>query len=126
MAASDLERGKFFLHKGELLQVVRRSIVNVGTHSHTKLVFTCRDIYGKREKNITMGHNDRVDALDLQKKKATVVSKSANSLQIMDAVSYETLDAEAESNIMDSIAEGDEVIYIEYEGVKVIGTKKQN
>ncbi|MBN2368583.1 hypothetical protein JXC34_06185 [Candidatus Woesearchaeota archaeon] len=125
MAASDLERGKFFLYKGEVLQVIKRGIVNVGTHSHTKLVFTCRDIYGKREKVITMGHNDRVEALDLQKKKASVISKSENNLQIMDAVSYETLDAEADRDIMDSLEEGDEVVYIEYKGIKVIGMKKK-
>src|SRR3989344_7863633 len=124
MSASDLERGRFFLHKGEVLQVMRKSLVNVGTHSHTKLVFTCCDLYGKREKDIIMGHNDRVDVLDIQKKKASVISKSGNQLQIMDPVSYETMDATAEQDVMDSLVEGDEVVYIEYNGVKVLGKKK--
>ena len=124
MSASDLERGKFFLHKGEVLQVIRKSLVSVGMHSHTKLVFTCCDIYGKRERDITMGHNDRIDMLDIQKKKASVISKSNNVLQIMDPVTYETMDATADTGVMDTLAEGDEVTYIDYNGIKVLGKKK--
>jgi len=46
MLASDLDRGKFFEYKGQILQVTRRSLVNCGTHSHTKLVFTVVDVEG--------------------------------------------------------------------------------
>jgi translation elongation factor P/translation initiation factor 5A len=124
MAASDLERGKFFEYKGEILQVMRRSLVNCGTHSHTKLVFTVCDINGKKEREITMGHNEKVDIIDIMKKKANVISKSDNGLQIMDAVSYETLDATADSDILATINEGDEVLFIDYKGVRVLGKKK--
>jgi len=124
MAASELEKGKFFEYKGEVLQVQRRSLVNCGTHSHTKLVFTVCDINGKREREITMGHNEKVDMIDITKKKANVISKSENGLQIMDNVSYETLDATAEPDVLASIKEGEEIIYVEYKGVRVLGKKK--
>jgi translation elongation factor P/translation initiation factor 5A len=124
MAASDLERGKFFEYKGEILQVTRRSLVNCGTHSHTKLVFTVCDINGKKEREITMGHNDKVDIIDITKKKANVIAKSDSGLQIMDAVSYETLDATASPDILETINEGDEILYVDYKGIKVLGKKK--
>ena len=123
MIASNLERGKFFEHKGEIVQVVRKSLVNVGTHSHTKLVFTVCDIYGKREREVVMGHNDRVDDVDVVKKKATVISKS-DKVQIMDIQTYETLDAECDRDILETLIEGDEVGYIDYKGVKVLGKRK--
>jgi translation elongation factor P/translation initiation factor 5A len=124
MVASDLERGKFFEYKGEIVQILRRSLVNCGTHSHTKLVFTVCDINGKKEKEITMGHNDKVDALDITKKKANVLSISGGKLQIIDAMSYETLDASAEPEVMEELSEGDEITYIDYKGIKVLPKKK--
>lgn len=124
MAASDLERGKFFEYKREVLQVLRRSLVNCGTHSHTKLVFTVCDLNGRKEHDMTMGHNEKVDIIDITKKKANVISKSDNGLQIMDSVTYETLDAICDPEILKSIEEGDEIIYVEYKGIRVLGKKK--
>jgi translation elongation factor P/translation initiation factor 5A len=124
MAASELEKGKFFEYKGEILQVTRRSLVGCGTHSHTKLVFTVCDISGKKEKEITMGHNDKVDIIDITKKRANVISKSDTGLQIMDGISFETLDATAEPEILATLNEGDEITYIDYKGIRVLGKKK--
>jgi translation elongation factor P/translation initiation factor 5A len=124
MAASNLERGKYFEHKGEILQVVRKSLVNCGTHSHTKLVFTVCDIYGKREREITMAHNDKVDMVDILKKKGTVISISEDKVQIMDPITYETLDASCEQDILETLKVEDEITYLDYKGVKVLGKKK--
>jgi translation elongation factor P/translation initiation factor 5A len=124
MVASSLERGNFIIHKNEVLQIVRKSLVNVGTHSHTKLVFTVCDIYGKREREITMGHNDKVDTVDITKKKAPVIAKTGDSIQIMDIVSYETLDAICDADIAENLSVGDEIIFIEYQGIRILGKKK--
>jgi translation initiation factor 5A len=123
--AADLERGKFFEHKGELLQVLRKGVISVGTHSHTKLSFTVCDLSGKREKEMILAHNDKVDMVDIMKKKASVIAKSGNSIQIMDAQTYETYDALCEPDILETLNEGDEIIFIEYKGVHVLGKKKQ-
>lgn len=125
MIATDLERGKFFEHKGELLQVTARNLVTCGTHSHTKLVFTVCNIMGKQEKKITLAHNDRVDMVDITKKKATIISISGNDVQIMDIQSYETLDAKVNSSILSSLVEGEEITYINYKGIQIL-EKKMN
>ncbi len=122
--ASDLERGKFFELKGELWQVLRKGVINVGTHSHTKLSFSVCDLSGKRERDIILGHNDKVDMIDIIKKKATIISKLDNRVQIMDVQSYETLDGDCEPEILETLNEGDEIIFIEYKGIKVLGKKK--
>jgi len=124
MNASDLEKGKFFEYKGDVMQVVKKGVISVGTHSHTKLNLTVCDINGKKERDITLGHNEKVDILEITKKRANVISKSDDSLQIMDSMSYETLDAEAEKDVLGTIEIGDEVIYIDYKGVRVLGKRK--
>lgn len=124
MIASDLDRGKFFEYKNELLQVTAKNLVTSGTHSHTKLVFTVCNIQGKKERKITLAHNDRVDIIDIMKKKATIISISGKDVQIMDINTYETLDATADSQILSTLTEGDEIVYIEYKGFQVLGKKK--
>ena len=123
--AADLERGKFFVHKGELLQVTKKGVINVGTHSHTKLCLTACDVNGKREREVILAHNDKVDMVDVMKKKANVISISGGKVQIMDSQSYETLDAECEPEVLETLKVEDEIIFIEYNGVKVLGKKKQ-
>jgi translation elongation factor P/translation initiation factor 5A len=122
--AADLERGKFFDYKGEILEVTRKELVNCGTHSHTKLKLSVRDITGKRERVVTFAHNDKVDMIDVMKKTGTVVSKTASAVQIMDGQSYETLDAKGEPDVMASLSEGDEVLFLDMNGdVRIIGKK---
>lgn len=122
--ASDLDRGKFFIHQGELWQVLRKGVISVGTHSHTKLSFTVCDINGKKQRDMILAHNDKVDTADILKKKANIIAKSDSSLQIMDSQTYETLDATCEPEILSDLNIGDEIIFIEYQGVKVLGKKK--
>ena len=107
--ASELERGKFFEYKGEILQVIKKERVDVGTHSHSKLKFTAVNLSGKGERVLTFAHNDRVDFIDITKKIASVISKTPDSIQIMDSYSYETLDTSVEPSLHSEVNVGDEV-----------------
>ena len=122
--ASELKKGKFFEISGSIYQVVRKEIVAYGTHSHSKLKITAADLFTKKNKDFTFMHEDRVDVLDLMKKTANVISKSASGVQIMDPVSYETLDAECDKDVLSDVNEGDEVIFINHEGIVRILEKK--
>lgn len=122
--ATDLDRGKYFMHNGEIFKVQRREVVAYGTHSHTKLKFYIEGLDGKGEKTITLGHTDRVDLVDIHKKTAQVVSKTPASVQIMDTHSYETFDASVDPELKERINEGDEVIFINYNNLVKILEKK--
>src|SRR3989338_2568901 len=92
-SASELEKGKYFLFNDEPVKVTRKEIVTVGTHCHTKLKVFFQGLNSKGEKMQTFSHGDKVEMLDIQRKQAQVVSKSNNKVQIMDTVTFETLDA---------------------------------
>lgn len=123
--AEELNKGRFFEYKGEILQVTKKEIVAYGTHSHSKLKLTVTDLYGKGNKILTFMHNDKVDIVDVKKKVAQVISKTRNGVQIMDPVSYITFDAIVEMALSDEINEGDEVIYIDYNNGATILEKKK-
>lgn len=123
--ASELKAGMYFLMNGEPAYVKRREIIAVGTHCHSKIKIYYSDINGKGEKNANFGHTDRVDILDIIKKTGQLLSKSRNNAQVMDMQTYETFDAAADAELLESLNENDEVIFIDYKGgCKILDKKK--
>ncbi|MBL7100912.1 MAG: hypothetical protein ISS23_03085 [Nanoarchaeota archaeon] len=120
-AASDLKKGDYFKHSNEILRVIRKELVAYGTHSHSKLKLYVQGMDKKGEKSINMHHTDKVEILDIIRKAAQVLSKTQDKVQIMDNVSFETLDADAPEELFNEINEGDEVTFISLEGnIKVL------
>jgi len=122
--AKDLQKGSWIVHGGELFQVKRKEVVACGTHSHSKTKIFIEPLAGGGEKSLTLTHHEKVEEADIRKKTAQVISKFQNKIQIMDPVSYETLDAEVDEELLSTINEGDEVIFIDYNGVIKVLEKK--
>ncbi|MBI2541576.1 hypothetical protein HYV80_02610 [Candidatus Woesearchaeota archaeon] len=119
--ASELEKGSYFIVNGEPVRVTRKEVVAFGTHSHSKLKIFYQPLSGGGEKSITLQHADKVDVVEIIRKLGQVISKTGGKAQIMDMVSYETLDASAASDIFNSLNEGDQVTFIDLKGdVKII------
>lgn len=119
--ASELKKGDYFKHNNEILKVIRKEIVVYGTHSHSKLKFFVQALEKKGEKTFNLHHSDKVEILDIIRKSAQVISKTKDQVQIMDSVSYETLDAGAPEELFNELKEGDGVTFIDLEGnIKIL------
>ncbi len=119
--AKELQRGTWVIHENRLFQVKRKELVAYGTHSHSKTKLFLQPLTGGGEKILTLMHHDKVETADIVKKTGQVISKLQNKVQIMDPVSYETLDAEVDEELVNNLNEGDEVIFIDYNGmIKVL------
>lgn len=119
--ASELKKGDYFKHNNEILKLIRKELVAYGTHSHSKLKLFVQALDKKGEKTVNFHHTDKVEILDITRKSAQVISKTANKAQIMDSVSYETFDADADEELLNELKEGDEVTFIYLEGnIKIL------
>lgn len=119
--ASELKKGDYFKHNNEILRLIRKEVVVFGTHSHSKLKLYVQALDKKGEKAINFHHTDKVEILDIVKKSGQVISKLQNKVQIMDSVSYETLNAEIPEELANEIKEGDEVTFIDLDGkIKIL------
>ena len=119
--ASELKKGDYFKHNNEILRLVRKEIVVYGTHSHSKLKLFVQALDKKGEKTINLHHTDKIEILDIIRKAAQVISKTPEKVQIMDNVSFETLDADADEELINEINEGDEVTFIDLDGdIKIL------
>jgi len=114
--ASELEKGNHFFVNNEPVRVMRKEVVAFGTHSHSKLKIFYQPLEGGGEKTITLQHADRVETVEIIRKLGQVISKANGKVQVMDMVSYETLDATAPSEIFNNLNEGDQVTFIDLKG----------
>lgn len=114
--ASELERGTYFIYNNEPVRVLRKEVIVVGTHSHSKLKFYIQGLNEKGEKTVTFHHTDKVETVEIVRKRGQVISKSQNKIQLMDMVTYETLDANASSEVLNDLNEGDQVTFVELSG----------
>ena len=121
--ASDLERGNYFIYDGGPVRVIRKEVVSVGTHSHTKLKFYIQGLREKGERNVTFQHSDRVEKIEIIRKQGQIISKTNNKVQLMDMLTYETLSASLPPELED-IEEGDDVTFIELNGAVEILDKR--
>ena len=119
--ASELERGNYFIYNSELVRVLRKEVIVVGTHSHSKLKFFIQGLNEKAERTVNFHHTDKVEIVDIVRKLGQIISKANNKIQIMDMVTYETLDANAASELFNELSEGDNVTFIDLKGdVKIL------
>ncbi len=121
--ASELGKNSYFIYNGEIVRVVKKEIVTVGTHSHSKLKLFIRGLFGKGQKSIILGHNDKVETADIIRKTGQVISKT-DKIQVMDSHSYETFEAEAEQGLLKELQEGDEVTFIEHNNRFIVLEKR--
>ena len=114
--AQELERGNYFIYNGEPVRVLRKEVIVVGTHSHSKLKFYIQGLNEKGERSVNFHHTDKVEIVDIIRKLGQIISKTSNKVQLMDMVSYETLDASAPSELLNELSEGSQVTFIEING----------
>ena len=114
--AQELERGNYFIYSGEPVRVLRKEVIVVGTHSHSKLKFYIQGLSEKSERTVNFHHTDKVEIVDIVRKLGQIISKTNNKVQIMDMVTYETLDANAPPELLNGLNEGDQVTFVDING----------
>ena len=123
-SASELKKGSYFIYNNEPVRVNRKEVIVYGTHSHSKLKLFIQGLNKKGEKSINLHHTDKVETVDITRKTGQVISKTNDKVQIMDNVSYETLDGNATEEIFNELNEGDQVIFVDLNGDIQIIEKK--
>ena len=125
-SASDLKKGSYFLYNEEPVRVIRKELVAYGTHSHSKLKIFIQGLHEKGERSVNLHHIDKVEIVDVIRKNGQVISKTNDKVQIMDNVSYETLDANAPAELFNELSEGDHVTFIDFKGDVEIIEKRES
>ena len=122
--ASELEKGNYIIYNTEPVRILKKEVIVVGTHSHSKLKFYIQGLREKGERTVIFQHSDRVEKIDVMRKQGQVISRTKDKVQVMDNVSYETLDANIPLEFSDELNEGDTVTFVEINGAVEILDKR--
>jgi|TARA_Y100000310_G_scaffold11376_1_gene11966 translation elongation factor P/translation initiation factor 5A len=124
-SASELKKGSYFIYNNEPVRVNRKEIVVYGTHSHSKLKLFIQGLNDKSERDINLHHTDKVEIIDIIRKVGQIISKTDDKVQIMDNVTYETLEGTASQELHNDLNEGDQVTFVDFKNnVQIIEKRK--
>ena len=121
-----LKKGNYIVYNGEPCVIKDLQFVVYGTHTHTKAKIVLQNLFTGKMIETSMPLHEQLQEADIIRKCATIISKAKDKLQIMDAVNYETFDADVEEGLIEEADEGDNVTYIQFgENTKVLEIRKQ-
>jgi translation initiation factor 5A len=125
VSADDLKKGMFILQNKEIYNILRKEVVVCGTHSHSKTKIFARPLLGGGERNFLFAHKDKVEVPDVENRIGQVIAIGDGALTVMDTRSYDTLDIEANADLISNAIEGEKVFFFTYQG-KSVGLKMCN
>ena len=95
-----------------------------GKHGHSKSRIEAIGIIEGQKKILVMPGHDKVKIPIIEKKTAQVLSISRETASVMDADTYETFDMKIPEDMRESVHEGDQVIYWQFDQEKIMKQKK--
>jgi translation initiation factor 5A len=115
-----LKKGDTIIIDNAACKITDLSTSRPGKHGHAKVNMMAVGILDGKKRNKVMPGHDRIEQPIIEKKTAQVLSITGNQANIMDSESYETYDIEIPSDLADKLQEGNEVLYWELMGLKVM------
>lgn len=121
-----LKKGNYVIWEGEPCIIKELEFVVYSTHSHTKAKIELQGMFSGKLISTSLPLHEQLQEADITRKCATLISKTKSKLQIMDAVTFETIDADADEELFEQASENDQVTYVQFDKIaKVIEIRKQ-
>ena len=118
----ELRKGDYIIHRNEPCIVLRKENVAYSTHSHTKVKIDVQGLFTNFLDTLAFMPHANVEDVDIIRKRGQLISKAP--VQVMDLVSYETMNAEAPEEVLSALNDGDEVTFVEHGGVVMVLEKR--
>ena len=120
VSVGTLTKGNYVIIDDVACRVHSTSTSRPGKHGHAKVRMEAVSLIDGKKKVIVMPGHDHIDVPIIEKKTAQVLSKSGNTVNVMDSETYETFDLNIPEELKDEVVEGVNVLYWEILDNKVI------
>jgi translation initiation factor 5A len=125
---NEVKVGTYILVDGKICKIVKIEKSKAGKHGSAKARIEAVELDTGRKKQILKSTSDNIEVPIIEKKTAivsAVLDREKGIVQLMDSLTYEIFEAVVEENLKDQIAEGQEVVYWDMCGEKVVKQIKQ-
>lgn len=109
-----LKKGNYVVWENEPCIIKDLQFVVYSTHSHTKAKIELQGLFSGKIISTSLPLHEQLQEADIIRKCATVISKTDDKIQIMDAVTFETIDADIDNELFEQATENDQVTYIHF------------
>jgi len=109
-----LKKGNYVVWEDEPCVIKDLQFVVYSTHSHTKAKIELEGLFSGKIISTSLPMHEQLQEADIIRKCATIISKAKDKLQIMDAVTFETIDADVNEELFEQANENDQVTYIQF------------
>ena len=93
--ANQLKKGNYLLVDGAVCRVTSEpQHSKSGKHGHAKMRFDAENIYTGKKSSCTMPAGESVDVPNIEKRTGQVISKSTDSVTVMDAENFANFEVE--------------------------------
>ncbi len=116
----ELKVGRYMLVDDSPCKVMDITMSKPGKHGEAKARIVVIGVFDGQKRSIVYPVKHKVKVPIIEKKKAQVLSKANNEIQLMDSETFETFVVQAEEADAEVIEPGTEVTYWETMGIKKI------
>ena len=125
---NEVKEGTYILIDGKICKITKIEKSKAGKHGSAKARIEAVELDTGRKKQVLKSTSDNIEVPIIEKKTAivsAVLDKEKGIVQLMDSLTYEIFEAVVEENLKDMISEGQEVVYWDMCGEKVVKQIKQ-
>lgn len=116
---SEMKPGSLMIIDGAACKVISVDVSRPGKHGHAKFRILAVGIIDEKKRDIVMPHQS-IEVPIIGKKEAQVLSVTGDVCNVMDSVSFETLDLKIPEELKGQIQSGQTIIYWEILDAKVL------
>jgi translation initiation factor 5A len=106
-----LKKGRYIIIDDAPCKVVNISVSAPGKHGHAKVRLEAIGIFDNQKRVIVKPAHATVEVPTIDKRVGTIISVSRETVQVLDPVSYETIEIEIPSDFKDELVTGTEISY---------------
>lgn len=109
----NLDEGDYILIDNEPSKITKMKVSSPGKHGSAKANITAKGLFDGKQRNMRNPVDTKIDVPIVERKDAQVISKSENTVQLMDMESYDTFEvAVDDKERLGELKEGEETKYM--------------
>jgi translation initiation factor 5A len=110
---SSLKVGSLMIIEEAACKIVSVDVSKPGKHGHAKINIMAVGLIDEKKRNVVMPGHENVDVPVIGKREAQVLSISGDKANVMDSLTFETLDLKIPEELKGKIKEGSTIVYWE-------------
>jgi len=110
-SVGSMQKGSYVLVEGIACKVSDTSVSRPGKHGHAKVRMTAVGLVDNKKRVVVMPGHDNVEVPIIEKRTAQVLSLHGNTVNVMDAETFETFDMDIPEELKGEVVEGVDVLY---------------